>query len=132
MSHTNPDQPGATNGQPKESGVSAAGALPQEVNNSRVQAAPSVLSSLPNLTTLWTALRRRLVLALTLGTLLAAIAGGTVMYMYKPTYTARSYVKVEATQPSIIGNAGPSIDFGMYQRSQVAMVKSRLVLNAAL
>jgi capsular exopolysaccharide synthesis family protein len=82
------------------------------------------------------ALRRRLIPALVVGLLLAGIISTVAWFVIPPPKkTVRSLLQIHALQPKVFfdkseGNQQQSFDF--YQRSQVAILKSRWVLNAAL
>jgi capsular exopolysaccharide synthesis family protein len=78
------------------------------------------------------ALRRRWLLALTLAALLAPLATVAAWYVVPNRYTARTLLYVDATQPSILPGLAQGGVSANYQRTQLALVKSRLVLNAAL
>jgi capsular exopolysaccharide synthesis family protein len=79
------------------------------------------------------ALRRRwgLALALVLGSL--ALATGAAWKLVPEKHTAQTLLRVESTPPALLfsspENPGNALN---YQRAQLALVKSRLVLNAAL
>jgi capsular exopolysaccharide synthesis family protein len=96
-------------------------------------ARPAALSKTPTLTGLLQALRRRWLLAISLGILLAPAVAVTVWVLRPITFTARTLLHVNSVPEQIVfsipENRG---DFGNYQRVQVALVKSRLVLNSAL
>jgi len=115
----------------------AQGALvPREVSPAPAgghRAPPAALSSAPNLLGLLQALRRRWVLAVGLG-ILVATAASSAMWVLRPvTFTARTMLHVAPTPYYVLWrNAEGGTDFGSYQRAQVALVKSRLVLNSAL
>ncbi len=47
-------------------------------------------------------------------------------------YTARTLLQVSARVPKIVFEADSQPDFGSYQRTTIALIKSRLVLNAAI
>jgi capsular exopolysaccharide synthesis family protein len=80
------------------------------------------------------ALRRRWPLALGAGLLCAAVAAGAAYALLPPAkYTARAIFHVNAVPPRILLNVREVYsDYGAYQRTQLALIKSRLVLNAAL
>jgi capsular exopolysaccharide synthesis family protein len=101
--------------------------------NAAHRAPPAALSASPNLTALLQAWQRRWRLALGLGLLVAAVAAVAMWVMRPLSHTARTIVHVAPTQPSVVWptQAGGS-DFGSYQRAQVALIKSRLVLLRAL
>ncbi|WP_165066818.1 polysaccharide biosynthesis tyrosine autokinase [Paludisphaera rhizosphaerae] len=95
---------------------------------------PPGLSSTPDLLSLLQALRRRWVLALFAGVLLANAAGFSVWYAIPPAkYTARALLHVSTYQPKVIfDTAERRAEYHTYQRSQVTLIKSRRVLGAAL
>jgi capsular exopolysaccharide synthesis family protein len=80
------------------------------------------------------ALRRRWLLALSLGVLgAAAAAGGVAVLVPPPKDAAHALLQIESHQPKVIFlTAENRADFATYQRTQAALLKSRLVLNAAL
>lgn len=82
------------------------------------------------------ALRRRWLLVLGLGSVLAAGAAAGAWFVLAPKYTAYALIHVAAQTPKTVGlTADPTeskSDFGTYQRLQAAMLKSRYVLNAVL
>lgn len=88
----------------------------------------------PNAEELLRALKRRWLVAL-LGSLIAGGAAAAGVWAFLPisNLTARALLHVEASPPAVVFAKGESrADFQSYQRTQVALVKSRLVLNAAL
>jgi capsular exopolysaccharide synthesis family protein len=96
-------------------------------------APPAALSATPNLVGLLLALRRRWFLALSLGLLLAPAAAFAAWTLRPITFTARTLLHVTSNQPKLLYELPDSRgDFGNYQRVQIALVKSRWVLNAAL
>ncbi len=97
-------------------------------------APPAVISSAPNFFKLLQALRRRWRLALGLGLAPALAAAAAVWFFLPPgAATARTLVRVASTQPKIMfETAEARSDFSNYQRAQIALIKSRLVLNTAL
>jgi capsular exopolysaccharide synthesis family protein len=102
-----------------------------------VPTAPPGLSGVPDVFGLLRALKRRWLLALTAGLAAAALAvGATYVVLLWGKYTARTLLYVSAQQPVIlfrqVGWETTRRDFGTYQRTQVVLIKSRLVLNAAL
>jgi capsular exopolysaccharide synthesis family protein len=87
----------------------------------------------PNALALLKALRRRWLLASTCGLLVAALAGAGTWFGMPVKYTANTLLHVSSREPHILGGDAPSVsDFAVYQKSQAAMVTSRLVLNAVL
>lgn len=94
-------------------------------------APPAVLSAKPTLPSLLAALRRRWLIALILG-LIAATVGVVVVLNMPVSWRARTLVHVAAIRPFILFPQENRIDFSTYQRSQLALVRSRLVLKDAL
>jgi capsular exopolysaccharide synthesis family protein len=96
-------------------------------------ALPAALSSTPNALSLAKALRRRWLMAMSLGSVLAAIAGAAAIYLVPPPkHTARTAIKVPPGSPFLFKTAEAVPNILDHQRNQVAAVKSRLVLNSAL
>jgi capsular exopolysaccharide synthesis family protein len=94
---------------------------------------PEALSAKPNLMGLLVALRRRWLLAVSLGVLIAPAVAVTVWIMRPITFTARFTLYVKSSAPKVLYDVQEArIDFNNYQRAQIALVKSRLVLNTAL
>jgi polysaccharide biosynthesis transport protein len=89
-------------------------------------------STAPNMLGLLWALRRRWMVALSLALCGASIAAGAVWFSQKTLFTARTLLHVSSSQPHILFNVGGQGDFGSYQRNQVALIRSRLVLKRAL
>jgi len=99
----------------------------------RGKTAPAVLTTAPNLVGLLLALRRRWMLALLLGLVGSALAAGVTWFVQKTTFTARTLLHVSSSPYQILNDShGNQGDFNNYQRTQVALVRSRLVLNGAL
>lgn len=80
------------------------------------------------------ACRRRWLLALITALILAGGSSLAVWYFLPITtkYTARTLMHVSARPPKIVFEAESQPDFGSYQRTTLALIKSRLVLNTAL
>jgi succinoglycan biosynthesis transport protein ExoP len=87
----------------------------------------------PNALALLKALRRRWLSATICGLLASVFAAAGVWLGMPMKYTASTILHVSAQEPRVLGGdtAGYS-DFSLYQKSQAAMVVSRLVLNAVL
>jgi polysaccharide biosynthesis transport protein len=97
--------------------------------------APPALSSGPDLRALVDALGRRWLLATVLGGTLAAAAATGAWFLLSAKYTAFAQLRIASNQPSVVfPNANPDgrSDFSLYQRTQMAAIKNRYVLNAAL
>ena len=95
---------------------------------------PASLSGAPDALALLKALRRRWVLALASGLLLAAVAGPAAWYVVpRDKYTAVATLQV-ATKPKriIFEPQDGATDFGTYQRTQVALFKDRSVISHAI
>ena len=114
--------------------------LPALVQHPRATAPPVLSASpsqaaMPDPLSLLRALRRRWSLALHAGLLCAAVAAGAAYFLVPPAkYTARAMFHVSSTPPIVIKKTQCETvpDSGAYQRTQLALLKSRLVLNAAL
>lgn len=90
------------------------------------QPAPSALA-------LVKALRRRWLLAVICGSLGSVLAAAGVWFGMPVKYTASTALHVSSHEPRILGSDGQGAnDFAVYQKSQSAMVTSRLVLNSVL
>jgi succinoglycan biosynthesis transport protein ExoP len=105
--------------------------VPRQTPLLTAPAPPPVLSLKPTPMALLAALKRRWLLALTLGIVAAAI-GVTVVYTLPISWRARTLVHVAAIRPFILYPQESRIDFATYQRSQLTLVKSRLVIRGAL
>ncbi|HXG11627.1 MAG TPA: polysaccharide biosynthesis tyrosine autokinase [Gemmataceae bacterium] len=110
--------------------------LPVPFNGDRAAlppALPPALSSAMTPQSLFKAFRRRWGRALFLGVLFAtAAAVGALMVLPRSKYTARMILQVHPYQQYLLFQQVNPQDYGVFQRTQMAMVKSRLVLNAAL
>jgi succinoglycan biosynthesis transport protein ExoP len=94
---------------------------------------PAALSAKPNLLGLLMALQRRWLLAVSLGLLLASVVAGVVWVSRPITFTARTTLHVNSTPYRLLYEIPDGRgDFNNYQRAQIALVRSRLVLNSAL
>jgi len=77
--------------------------------------------------------RRRWMLALSLGLLCAATAATAVWFLLPPPkHSARTLLYVPPTRPFLFRTQEAFSRIEDHQRTQVAMIKSRLVLNSAL
>jgi succinoglycan biosynthesis transport protein ExoP len=93
---------------------------------------PAVLSTSPTPLSLLSALRRRWLLAASLGTVLAMI-GAAVAWFLPISWKARTLLHISSNRPYILFDMPDSrTDFANSQRSQLTLVKSRLVLEEAL
>jgi len=94
---------------------------------------PSKKQSAPSALALLKALRRRWLLAFICGLLGSAAAGAAVWFGMPVKYTASTLLHVSSHEPRVLGNeAQGGGDFAIYQKSQMAMVTSQLVLSAVL
>jgi capsular exopolysaccharide synthesis family protein len=95
--------------------------------------APTVLTSAPNAIALVKALRRRWRMALFVATACGLAAALTCWFIMPPAkHTARTHVRVPQGSPFLFRTNEPTTSLQDHQRNQVAMAKSRLVLNSAL
>ena len=79
------------------------------------------------------ALRRRWLVAVTVGTLVGLAAAAAVWFLYLPEYTAEYYLKVSETEQRVMGEtAGTAGKFDSYKRTQQTYMKDPEVLIAAL
>jgi capsular exopolysaccharide synthesis family protein len=89
----------------------------------------------PNALALLKALRRRWLLAATCGLLASTLAAAGVWFGMPMKYTASTIFHVSVQEPKILDNGAVGVTFNeflIYQKSQTAMITSRLVLNAVL
>src|SRR5262249_30776570 len=131
------------NGAPGKLPGPAAGAngqlVPRAPRGGLVQVAPAPegrasITSAPYAVALLKPLRRRSLLAATLG-LVAACAAAARVWPFLPPAKQSVYAKLYMpTRPEHIlyERTEAQSDFASFQRTQVALIKSRLVLNAAL
>lgn len=87
-----------------------------------------------DLTELLRACRRRWLLALCTAIILSLIGTAAAWYFMPITtkYTARTLLQVYSRAPKVVFEQESQPDFGSYQRTTIALIKSRLVLNSAL
>jgi polysaccharide biosynthesis transport protein len=95
---------------------------------------PPGLSSAPDALSLFVALRRRLGLALGLALSLGLLVGMTTIYLVpRAKYTARATLQISTNPKRIIFDPSENrTDYRTYQRTQVAVVKDRKIINDAL
>ena len=88
----------------------------------------------PDIEALLTAFRRRWALAVLLGVAGAVAGAGLAWKLVPPSkYTARSLIRVATTPPKIVFDTHEAgTNYFTYQRTQVTLVKSRLVINSAI
>jgi capsular exopolysaccharide synthesis family protein len=122
--------------QPNDDNKDRGGQPPAEVPAAAGQRGarpPAVLNAAPTAAVLLRCLRRRLVVAGALGLLLGGLGGaGGWFFAPPPKHTVRTLLRVPPGSPFLLRTAEPVPDLGSHQRTQAAMVRSRLVLNSAL
>jgi polysaccharide biosynthesis transport protein len=107
--------------------------LPAVVSHRDDTLLPLVLSAPPNPLALFRALRRRWRMALFAGLLLAALVTIACWLFLPPAkHTARTLLRIPPGNPFLFRTSEPVPEILDHQRNQIAMVKSRLVLNSAL
>jgi succinoglycan biosynthesis transport protein ExoP len=93
--------------------------------------APAFLNAKPDSKSLLRALKRRWLLASTVG-FLAAVATAVAVYCLVPTtFLGQTYVILSHRGTKIVGS-DTDVDFSIFQKSQAALVKHRIVLARAL
>ncbi len=100
-----------------------------------VKQVPAKVTNPPfDFTELLRACQRRWLLCLVTALILGCIGSLAAWYFMPITtrYTARTLLQVASRVPKIVFEAEGQPDFGSYQRTTIALIKSRLVLNAAL
>jgi polysaccharide biosynthesis transport protein len=89
-------------------------------------------SATPNALTLFKAFRRRWILATFLGLVVGVLAGcGLFFFMPPPKHTVRTMIYIPKG-PFLPGTVDGGVSLEDHQRTQLAMLRSRLVLNSAL
>lgn len=108
--------------------------LPDQLPPGAVLPVPVQFSTTPNALGLLKALRRRWLQALTFGLLAAGLIGfGTWYFMPRASYVAQARLHMAAVPPRVIfPTAETQTDYATFQRTQIELIKSRFVLNAAL
>jgi capsular exopolysaccharide synthesis family protein len=97
-----------------------------------------VLAVAPSLQGLLSALRRRWQLASALGLCTVVVAGIAAWFLLPPAkYESEAFLQVDSRQPSLAFSTPdnqnqPGDDYRRYQKTQIALVKSRPVLTSAL
>jgi succinoglycan biosynthesis transport protein ExoP len=129
-----------TTGQPSEAGAipPAAPAPPEKPTHAsagRPPAPPAALASAPNVVALLRALRRRWLLASSLGLVLGAAAAAAVWFLLPPAKnTANVQLILNAEKDGFVYEHPERIgdNFEAFQSKQVHFLHSRMVLNAAM
>ncbi|HEY7312729.1 MAG TPA: polysaccharide biosynthesis tyrosine autokinase [Gemmataceae bacterium] len=93
---------------------------------------PAGLSSSPDMSSYLQALRRRWVVAASLGGTLAILAALAAWFLMSPKYIAFAKVRVAFEQPSFGNQAGGHGDFLTYLKTQANLIMSRPVVSSAL
>ena len=95
---------------------------------------PPAMDAVPDVASFIRALRHHWPLALMLGTLCASISGVIAWKIVpRPKYTALALLEVKSQKPILLlETVQERTDFKIFQATQLAMVKSRLVLTSAL
>jgi succinoglycan biosynthesis transport protein ExoP len=89
-------------------------------------------SAMPDTSAILSALRRRWLPALLLGVSLAAIGGLGMRLVLPVKFTAEVRFHIASRAPSIVFQSDAGGDFANYQRTQVELIKSQLVLDPVL
>ena len=115
-------------------GVNARGGPTTVSTSGRPAAGPASTVPVPDLFALLKALRRHWLIAFSLGLIAASIAGGLAWRIVpKPKYTASALIEVKTQTPVLLTETNRErSDYRIFQSTQLALVKSRLVLTAAL
>src|SRR5262249_29152537 len=93
---------------------------------------PAGLSSSPDMSSYLQALRRRWVVAASLGGTLAILAALAAWFLMSPKYIAFAKVRVAFEQPSFQNQPGGHGDFLTYLKTQANLIMSRPVVSSAL
>ncbi len=94
---------------------------------------PKVQSNVPDTDALFTAFRRRWFSATFLGFVALVACGAGLFYVLPQKYSARTLLHMASFRPYMLtSRAETLIDFANYQKTQIAIIKSRLVLDAAV
>lgn len=95
---------------------------------------PAALNGVPDALGMLRALRGRWVLALLLGTVSAAAAGGLAWrVMPNPKFTAAAVIEVKAEKPNFLsGSEVARTDMRIFQSTQLSLIRCRMVIDAAL
>jgi succinoglycan biosynthesis transport protein ExoP len=96
---------------------------------------PEILNGPLNQTWLMNCLRRRWLMAVLLGVLAAGVTGGVLLMMFPESSQVVAYLQVETEQAQNIFNPAKTVnpkEFSIFQQTQLTLLKSQYVLEAAL
>ncbi len=97
---------------------------------------PEILSGPLNQTWLLNCLRRRWLMALSLGTLAAGLAAMLLLFLFPLSSQIVAYLQVENEESSELFNSGKGRvnpkEFSIFQQTQLTLLKSHFVLKSAL
>jgi capsular exopolysaccharide synthesis family protein len=93
---------------------------------------PAVHPAPPANASLWLALRRRWLLALTAGLLLGGAAAGAAWFVRPARYTAYALVKIDGEHADLLPRDRAATDQELYRATQTALMTSPKVIEAAL
>ena len=86
-----------------------------------------------SLGTLWRAVRRYSLVVVAFALLAAAAGAATYWFIPLPKMTASTIYHISATPPSVLNTpADARVDFNVYKQQQMAILKSRQVINVTL
>jgi succinoglycan biosynthesis transport protein ExoP len=106
---------------------------PSDNESVSAPAPPAALATAPDALALWKCLRRCWGWAVAVGILAAGVSAVFAWNVIPPSkHTARTLIRVPQRKPFVWPSVENTPAQPDYQRTQVALVKSRLVLNAAL
>ena len=106
---------------------------PTRVGGPAHAAPPPILAAPPNLHSLLIAFRRRWRLAIGLGLAVAVAAAAAAWFLSDPwLFTARAMLQIDSQKPKLLFDTNDGqANFSTYQQRQVAMLRTRMVLNGA-
>ncbi len=125
-------------GQPSQSSLvpQSNGAAPPIIyaSNQAVQPTLDVLRGGMDANSFANCLRRRWLLAVSIGLLTGGTTAGILWFLFPESSSAKALFNVSSQQQSLLGDskASPSKDFEILQRTQLAYLKSYFVVQAAL
>jgi len=134
-SHGNQPKPKSTPGLHRSAALSREQFSESFLTNSRASLSlpPAPVAAGPDASSLFKALKRRWLLALTLGIVVATTAGVAAWYLQIPKNVVLAQIQFASRTPGFLHDSafGPS-DFLTYLRTESARIKHPLVLNEAL